>query len=149
LGQGLGAQGDARECDIDYDDGSGVEESCDRVNWCSHGGEDGWGCCRGTRDGLEEGGKRESDRSTTPSLRSFATTQRSAELLDHHALFEGARGSEVVHVFLGDHTFFSKPAGVMRSRAAICTVCFTLTEATWGTGLFERYMEGQVLFLCG
>jgi len=62
LSQGLGAQGNARECDIDYDDGSGVEESSDRVKWgCSHGGEDGWGCCRGTRDGLEEGGKRESD----------------------------------------------------------------------------------------
>ena len=28
---------------------------------CSHGGEDGWGCCGGTRDGLEEGGKRGSD----------------------------------------------------------------------------------------
>ena len=61
------------------DDGSGLEEARDRVQWgqwgCSHGGEDGWVCCRGTRDGLEEGGKRELDRSTTPSLRSFATMQ--------------------------------------------------------------------------
>ena len=63
--QGLGAQGNARECDVDYDDGSGVEESCDGVKWgCSHGGEDGWGCCGDTRDGLEEGGKRELDRSS-------------------------------------------------------------------------------------
>jgi hypothetical protein len=101
------------------------------------------------RDGLEEGGKRGSDCSTTPSLRSFATTQRSAELLDHHALFEGARGSEVVQVFLGDHAFFPKPAGEMRGGASVCTVCFALTEATRGTGLFECCMEGQVLFLCG
>ena len=65
-----------QDSDIGEDDGNGVEEACDRVRWgCSHGGEDGWGCCRGMRDGLEEGGKRESDCSTTPSLRSFATTQ--------------------------------------------------------------------------
>jgi hypothetical protein len=49
-----------------------------------------------------EGGKSRSDCSTTPSLRSFATTQRSVELLDHHALFEGARGREVVQVFPGN-----------------------------------------------
>jgi hypothetical protein len=39
-----------------------MEEAHDRVRWvCSHRGEDGWGCCRGTRDRLEEGGKRGSD----------------------------------------------------------------------------------------
>ena len=103
----------------------------------------------GMRGMVLEGGKRGSDCSTTPSLRSFATTQRSAELLDHHALLEGARGSEVVPVFLGDHAFLPKPAGEMWGGAAICTVCFALTEATRGTGLFERCLEGQVLFLCG
>ena len=113
------------------------------------GGEDGLCSCGDTRDGLEEGGKRGSDCSTTPSLRSFATTQQSAELLDHYVLLEGARGSEVVQVFLGDYAFFLKPAGEVRSRAAVCTVCFTLTEATWGTGLFERCSERQILFRRG
>jgi hypothetical protein len=48
--------------EVGDNDGSGLEETCDRVKWgCSHGGEDGWGCCGGTRDGLEEGGKRELD----------------------------------------------------------------------------------------
>jgi len=65
-----------QDSNIGEDDGDGIEEAYDRVRWrCSHRGEDGWGCCGGTRDGLEEGGKRESDCSTTPSLRSFATTQ--------------------------------------------------------------------------
>jgi len=39
-----------------------MKETYDGVKWgCSHGGEDGWGCCGGMRDGLEEGGKRGSD----------------------------------------------------------------------------------------
>ena len=47
---------------VSDNDGSGLEETCDGVKWgCSHGGEDGWGCCGDTRDGLEEGGKRGSD----------------------------------------------------------------------------------------
>jgi hypothetical protein len=47
---------------VSDNDGSGLEETCDGVKWgCSHGGEDGWGCCGGMRDGLEEGGKRGSD----------------------------------------------------------------------------------------
>ena len=64
-------------------------------------------------------------------------------------LFEGARGSGVVQVFLGDHAFFPKPAGEMRGRAAVGTVGLSFTEATRGTGLFERCEEGQVLFLGG
>jgi hypothetical protein len=41
--------------EVGNDDGGGLEETCDGVKWgCSHGGEDGWGCCGGTRDGLEE-----------------------------------------------------------------------------------------------
>ena len=32
------------ECQIGKDDGSGMEEACDRVRWvCSHGGEDDGG----------------------------------------------------------------------------------------------------------
>jgi hypothetical protein len=51
-----------QDSDIGEDDGGGIEEACDRVRWgYSHGGEDGWGYCRGTRDGLEEGGKSKSD----------------------------------------------------------------------------------------
>jgi len=111
--------------------------------------EDGWGCCGGTRDGLEEGGKRGSDHSTTPSLRSFATTQRSAELLDHYVLLEGARGSEVVQVFLGDYAFLFKPASKMRSWAVVGTVGLPFTEATWGAGLSERCAERQILFCYG
>jgi hypothetical protein len=43
-------------------DGGGLEETCDGVKWgYSYRGEDGWGCCGGTRDRLEEGGKRGSD----------------------------------------------------------------------------------------
>ena len=39
--------------EVGDNDGSGLEETCDRVKWqCSHGGEDGWGCCGGMRDGL-------------------------------------------------------------------------------------------------
>jgi hypothetical protein len=48
--------------DVDKDSGGGIEGTCGRVRWeYSHGGEDGWGCCGGMRDGLEEGGKRGSD----------------------------------------------------------------------------------------
>ena len=100
------------------------------------------------RDGLEEGGKRGSDCSTMPSLRSFATTQRDAGLLDHHALFEGARGRGVVLVFLGDYAFFSKPAGEMRDGATVGTVVIAFTEATWGTGLFQCCAEGWILLRC-
>jgi hypothetical protein len=60
--------------------------------------------------------------------------------------FEGARGSKVVQVFLGDHTFFLKPAGKMRGRAAIGTVGFSFAEAAWGTGLLEWCVERQILF---
>ena len=71
------------------------------------------------------------------------------ELLDHHALFEGARGREVVLVFLGDHAFFPKPAGEMQNRASVGTVVIALTEAAWGTGLFECCAERQILFCYG
>ena len=71
------------------------------------------------------------------------------ELLDHHALFEGARGREVVLVFLGDHAFFPKPAGEMRDGALVGTMVITLTEVAWGTGLFECYAERQILFCRG
>jgi len=55
-----------QDSDIGENDGGGIEKARDRVRWvCSHKGEDGWGCCRGMRDGLEEGGKRGSDCSTT------------------------------------------------------------------------------------
>jgi len=48
-----------QNCNIGEDDGGGMEEACDRVRWVySYGGKDGWGCCRGIRDGLEERGKR-------------------------------------------------------------------------------------------
>ena len=48
--------------DVDEDGGSGIDGACGRVRqWYSHGGEDGWGCCGGTRDGLEKEGKRGSD----------------------------------------------------------------------------------------
>jgi hypothetical protein len=48
--------------EVGDNDGGGLEETYDRVKWeCSHGGKDGWGCCGGMRDGLEEGGKRGSD----------------------------------------------------------------------------------------
>jgi len=51
--------------EVGDNDGSGLADTCDRVKWgCSHGGEDGWGCCGGTRGRLEEGGKRGSDCST-------------------------------------------------------------------------------------
>ena len=136
--------------DVDKDGGSGIDGAHGRVRqWYSHGGEDGWGCCGGMRDRLEEEGKRGSDCSTTPSLRLFATTQQSVELLDHHALFEGARGREVVSVFLGDHAYFPKPAGKMWDRAMVGTVVILLAEATWGTGLFEHCAERQILFRCG
>jgi len=50
-------------------DGSGLEDACDGVKWgCSHGGEDGWGCWGGKRDGLEEGGKRGSDCSSIAQM---------------------------------------------------------------------------------
>ena len=71
------------------------------------------------------------------------------ELLDHHALFEGARGSEVVQVFLGDYAFLPKPAGKVRGGAAVGAVGLAFAEAAWGTGLFKRCLEGQVLFLHG
>jgi hypothetical protein len=48
--------------EVSDNDGAGLKETCDGVKWrCSHGGEDGWGCCGGMGDGLEEGGKRGSD----------------------------------------------------------------------------------------
>jgi hypothetical protein len=52
-------------------------------------------------------------------------------------------------VFLGNHTFFPKPAGEMQDGAAVGTVVIVLAEAAWGTGLFECYTEGQILFCCG
>ena len=55
--------------EIGDNDSSGLEETCDGVKWgYSHGGEDGWGCCGGTRDGLEGGGKRGSDCSTWAAM---------------------------------------------------------------------------------
>jgi hypothetical protein len=55
-----------QDSNVGKDDGSGIEEARDGVRWgYSHGGEDGYGYCRGTRDGLEEGGKRGSDCSTS------------------------------------------------------------------------------------
>jgi hypothetical protein len=79
----------------------------------------------------------------------FATTQQSAKLLDHHALFEGARGSKVVQVFLGDYAFLFKPASEMRSRAAVGAVVLVFAEAAWRAGLFERCVERQILFHYG
>jgi hypothetical protein len=64
-------------------------------------------------------------------------------------LFEGARGSKVVQVFLGDYAFLPKPAGEVRGGAAVGTVVIALTEAARGTGLFECCMERQILFRHG
>jgi hypothetical protein len=52
-------------------------------------------------------------------------------------------------VFLGDYAFFLKPAGEVQDGATVGTVVFALTEATWGTGLFECCTERQILFCRG
>jgi hypothetical protein len=58
--------------EVGNNNGDGLEEACNRVKWgCSHRGEDGWGCCGGTRDRLEKGGKRGSDCSICGCLMTY------------------------------------------------------------------------------
>jgi hypothetical protein len=68
------------------------------------------------------------------------------ELLDHHVLFEGARGREVVQVILGDLAIISELAGKVWDGAVVGIVCFLLAEVAWGTGSLECCMERQILF---
>ena len=50
-----------------------------------------------------------------------------------------------MQVFLGDDAFFLEPASEVRDGAAVGTVGFAFAEAAWGTGLFERCAERQIL----